>query len=326
VPVLKIHFTEKDLARIKIAASADPMWEVVTSAYRLRRPEASRVYGEWRNESRGLIPATGKALMDVIPAYGYCPDFLTPADSGMDIHDSASALARTPEAELRRDLGEFAIQGNRIPPWLRRLADGESSALRGLGTVAQDYFRQCLAPHWSHVTRTVAKDRALRAEALLSGGLDLLLSTLHKSARWRAPVLEVDFPVDQDLHLNGRGLRLIPSFFCHGMPTTYKNPGLSPVLVYSIDHQGPLNIAGRDLGALSALLGETRSRVLETVARGDCNTSQLADRTSTSLATASQHASILRNAGLIASHKIGKSMVHVATELGLALLTPQVRH
>jgi hypothetical protein len=324
--VLKIHFTEKDLARIKIAASAEPMWEVLTSAYRLRRPEGGRVYGQWRNESRSVIPATGKALMDVIPAYGYCPDFLTPADSAPDIHDGASALVRTPEAELRRDLGEFAVQGNRIPPWLVRMAEGESSALRGLGTAAQEYFRQCLAPHWSHITRTVAKDRALRAEALLSGGLDLLLSTLHKSVRWRAPVLEVDFPVEQDLHLDGRGLRLIPSFFCHGMPTTYKNPELSPVLVYSIDHQGPLSTGGRDLGALSALLGETRSRVLEAVAQGDCNTSELAYRTQTSLATASQHASVLRNAGLIASHKIGKSMIHVASELGLALLSPQVRH
>jgi hypothetical protein len=324
--VLKIHFTEKDLARIKIAASAEPMWEVLTSAYRLRRPEAGRVYGQWRNESRSVIPATGKALMDVIPAYGYCPDFLTPADSAQDIHDGASALVRTPEAELRRDLGEFAVQGNRLPPWLARMAEGESSALRGLGAAAQEYFRQCLAPHWSHITRTVAKDRALRAEALLSGGLDLLLSTLHRSVRWRAPVLEVDFPVEQDLYLDGRGLRLIPSFFCHGMPTTYKNPGLSPVLVYSIDHQGPLSTGGHDLGALSALLGETRSRVLEAVAQGDCNTSELACRTGISLATASQHASVLRNAGLIASHKIGKSMIHVASELGLALLNPQVRH
>ncbi|MGW0561714.1 hypothetical protein ACWDZ4_14150 [Streptomyces sp. NPDC003016] len=37
---------------------------------------------------------------------------------------------------------------------------------------------------------------------------------------WRPPVLEVDHPVGRDLQLEGRGLLLIPSYFCWRRPIT----------------------------------------------------------------------------------------------------------
>jgi DNA-binding transcriptional ArsR family regulator len=59
--------------------------------------------------------------------------------------------------------------------------------------------------------------------------------------------------------------------------------------------------------------------VLASVADG-CTTTELARRAGVSLAAASQHAAVLRGAGLIASRRQGSAVVHVLTPLGAELL------
>ncbi|EOD69361.1 ArsR/SmtB family transcription factor, partial [Amycolatopsis vancoresmycina] len=216
-------------------------------------------------------------------------------------------------------VAELAAQGTRVPVWLRRVADGEPRELRRLGTALHDYYRQCVAPDWPSVRRAVAHDRHRLQSALDRGGPQLLLSTLHPDITWSPPVLRVRFPIEQELHLDGRGLRLVPAFFAHGMPTTYKDPDRPPVLVYSISH--PRFDSDAEPGpSLAALLGHTRARVLVTIAKTRCNTSELADLTGISPATASQHASVLRASGLISSSRSGKSQIHEPTPLGLSLI------
>lgn len=105
------------------------------------------------------------------------------------------------------------------------------------------------------------------------------------------------------------------------MPTTYKDPGLPPVLVYSIGHT-TLDSDAEPGPSLAALLGRTRARVLMTVAITRCNTSELAELTDIALATASQHASVLRASGLITSTRAGKSQIHEITPLGLGVIEP----
>lgn len=55
--------------------------------------------------------------------------------------------------------------------------------------------------------------------------------------------------------------------------------------------------------------------VLRTIADG-CSTTELAGRVGISLAAASQHASVLRDAGLITTHRQGSGVLHVLTPLG----------
>lgn len=316
--MLKIHFTDADLAKITIAEDADPMWELLMSSYRIRRPEGEPFFGRWRKGSRSAVPESGRLLMSAVPPYGYCPDFLTPAGTAT-IGDGVSAVLETPVPALAADVAELAAQGTRVPPWLRRLGDGETRELRRLGTALHDYHRQCLAPDWLAVRRAVARDRRRLQSNFDRGGAQLLLATLHPDITWTPPVLRVRFPVDQELHLAGRGLRLIPAFFAHGMPTAYKNPDLPPALVYSISHLR-LDSDAEPGPSLAALLGQTRARVLMTVAITRCNTSELAELTGVSLATASQHASVLRAGGLITSARSGKSQIHEITPLGLGVI------
>jgi DNA-binding transcriptional ArsR family regulator len=316
--MLEIHFTDADLAKLTIAEDADPMWELLMSSYRIRRPEGEPFFGRWRRGSRSAIPDSGRLLMTAVPPYGYCPDFLTPPGA-RTVGDGITAVLETPQRILAADVAELAAQGTRVPPWLRRLGDGEAGELRRLGTALHDYYRQCLAPDWPAVRRAVARDRRRLQSSFDRGGPQLLLSTLHPDITWCPPVLRVRFPVEQRLHLDGRGLRLLPTFFAHGMPTTYKDPGLPPVLVYSIGHTS-LDSDAEPGPSLAALLGQTRARVLMTVAITRCNTSELAELTGISLATASQHASILRASGLIISTRTGKSQIHEITPLGLGVI------
>lgn len=72
---------------------------------------------------------------------------------------------------------------------------------------------------------------------------------------------------------------------------------------------------------LIALLGRTRATVLSAIADHALRTTtQLAAHTKTSLASASEHATVLRRAGLVALTRDHKHVRHSISPAGLALL------
>ncbi|MFJ6697654.1 DUF5937 family protein [Streptomyces sp. NPDC091272] len=306
--MLRIHFTGEDLARVRLAARPDALWETVLSFHRLRDRRGGRVYGDWRAQARTRLGRGGsrRLLASVVPARGYFPDFLTPAEGVHGWEEGLSAVRATAGG---RFAGELALLKRQFdePPRLAALVDA-------LG----DYHRAAVAPYWPHVHARVEAERAARGRALLDGGADALLASLPPALRWRSPVLEADYPVDRDVMLAGRGLRLQPSFFCQGAPVMLYDPGLPPVLVYPVEHAAPRTSAagGPHLGRL---VGHTRSAVLRAIDHG-CTTSELARRAGVSLASASQHACVLREAGLVVTLRNGSAVLHSLTPLGAALL------
>jgi DNA-binding transcriptional ArsR family regulator len=182
-----------------------------------------------------------------------------------------------------------------------------------------------IEPHWADVQAAIAAERSRRSRDLLHRGVGALLNGLGPAIRWRPPILECDYPVEHDLHLNGRGLLLIPSFFCWRRPVALVNPDLQPVLVYPIVHglaDGPAapRTPAHTSRSLVVLLGRTREAILSSVEDG-CTTTELSRRASTSLPSASRHATALREAGLITTHRHGGEVLHILTPLGRALLT-----
>lgn len=69
---------------------------------------------------------------------------------------------------------------------------------------------------------------------------------------------------------------------------------------------------------LGALLGRTRAAVLELLTHQH-TTSEVAAELGISAASASEHTSTLRAAGLVATERNGKSVRHTCTPLGLRL-------
>ena len=154
------------------------------------------------------------------------------------------------------------------------------------------------------------------------GGIEHLLANLHPRVRWEAPTLQILDFVDTDLHLDGRGLKLQPSFFCGQAPTKLRDDELPPVLVFPTRpapgelHRGE---ADRRVASLAALLGRTRAEALAVIGEGR-TTSEVAKLCNVSLPAASQQTAVLRDAGLITTRRTGPSVRHELTALGRDLL------
>ncbi|MET7644750.1 helix-turn-helix domain-containing protein [Streptomyces sp. NPDC005426] len=328
--MLRIHVSGWDLSKVRMATGPDALWETILSFHRLRDRRASSVFGKWRSEARPRLNGEVRLLSAVIPPRGYFPDFLTPSQESSDPLDFASgteALRDTPPDRLRAELAVLGAQaaGGRGPARravgpvaLDALGEGRAEPLGRLIGALRAYHRAAVEPYWPHVQASIEADRAVRGRALLDGGAEELLGSLPPVIRWRAPVLEADYPVDRDLHLDGRGLLLQPSFFCRGTPVVYRDPLLPPVLVYPVA-QAAAPVFAASGPWLGRLLGNTRSTVLRVIGDG-CTTSELARRAGVSLASASQHACVLREAGLVHTRRHGSSVLHTLTPLGGSLL------
>lgn len=207
---------------------------------------------------------------------------------------------------------------------MQALADGSRGALHGLGRALPDYHAHALAPFWNRIRTCVHADLTTRGKTFLHAGIEAVLTGLHSRAQWNPPVLELPYGMDRDIHLDGRGVRLLPSFFCWGRPFTFRDAGLPPVVAYPVEHDlawlDP-SPPGDSKRPLAALLGRTRTTVLTALAaHGGCTTTELARRTGISLASASQHTGVLRDAGLISTVRRGGHVVHSLQPAGASLI------
>lgn len=80
-----------------------------------------------------------------------------------------------------------------------------------------------------------------------------------------------------------------------------------------------LHAGGEPAAGLTALLGRTRAKALRANAVG-CTTTELARALGVAPATASEHATVLRNARLISTRRHRNAVLHTLTPLGAALL------
>ncbi|GHF51324.1 DNA-binding transcriptional ArsR family regulator [Amycolatopsis bartoniae] len=320
--MLRIHFTGDDLARVRVLREPDPMWELVLSLHVLQRKDVPPWLDQWQARLLALsadspVRAAIRFLAPLNPASKYFPDFLTPAPSGGSPDTVIDDVLHTPAARMRRELAILSAH-RPLPPWTTQLARGKADLVRALGKALRTYRETALAPWAGSLRAAVDADRAVRARAFLENGVDGLLASLRPTLTWEPPVLWADYPVEQTVHLDDRGLVLIPSFFCLRRPVTCADPALAPVLVYPVAHDPA--VLGRDQGrTLGRLLGRTRAAVLE-LAEAGATTGELARLARISPASASEHVGVLRAAGLVASRRDANSVLHTVTPLGARLL------
>ncbi|MFD4644419.1 ArsR family transcriptional regulator [Lentzea sp. NPDC058436] len=315
--MLRVHFTAEDLARVRVAAGPDPMWEILLSLHVLRQRSATPVFGTWRATARTTLPDDARWLMQLAPPVGYSPDFLTPTAGSCAVDAGIDAVLSTPVESLRADLGQLDCR-QRLDPRTHLLACGDVATLDSLGDALRAYYSSALAPIWSDVRAVVDADRAVRARSFLDNGCEGMLASLHPTITWTPSVLSIEsrFP-QRDVHLRGQGLVLVPSYFCWERPIMLRDQSRTPVLVYPIARDLHVTSAGKR--PLEALLGRTRAAALEVIA-GGCTTTELARRLGISAASASAHASVLRDAGLAVAQRHRNSVLHTASALGVELL------
>jgi DNA-binding transcriptional ArsR family regulator len=329
--VLRVHFTAEDLVRVRVLDEPHPLWEVLLSLHLLQTHQGAVAFGGWRRRVWSRPPPLVRMLTTLARPKGYSPDFLTPPIDALDIDTALEAVLGSEKRRLRTDIGVLATEVA-VPAWVGDIADGDVATLGRLAVAVRDYHAVALAPHWPAIRSAVRASWTRRAELAVSGGVGHMLDTIHPGARWDGSVLEVPYPVDQDLRLGGRGLTLVPSFFCWQHPITLADPEHRPMLVYPVEHSLDWTNGGGEPQprprpqSLGALLGRTRAAVLLTIAeRPHLNTTQLARILGTSPASASQHATVLREAGLVNTHRHNGSAIHTLSSRGTALLAEPLR-
>ncbi|MCG8927221.1 helix-turn-helix transcriptional regulator [Lentzea sp. CC55] len=308
-----------------MAERVDPLWEMVFSRLRLTEPDCGLMLQPWlrhvrRHGDRQVITSGVRVLSVLTPKAPYFPDFVTPPEGAQGLGSALAAIRSTPRHRLRDEFRRLA-EVRPTPGWTRPLAAGDGESLLELTEALARYHRAVVEPYGDLLDEAVETDRVHRLG--VAGDVEGVLRGMWPLMNWRAPVLEVQYAHDRDLHLNGRGLRLVPSYFCRRTPVAFADPELPPTVVYPLHHdwtwQRQLQSGRREQGALAALLGNTRSAVLAAVGAG-ATTTELAERLGASPSSVSRHTTVLREAGLLTTQRQGLSVLHRRTSLGSALL------
>lgn len=323
--MLRVSFTADDVARTRFAASPPPLLETSLAMGRLRRAASAGFpvgTAPWLREARRRFPQTSLPLLDLFDRNGW-PAFLDSA--ALDLDEGIEGIRAMPLTELRMHLEAIWKDRPRQPPaWVRELASGDKESLDLVLRAMRDLHAAVLVPRWAAVEAAFHADLARRMPAIAAGGYLSLFSGLHPQLHWDNGVLSRP-GFDWHAQLEGQGLVLVPSATWTGAPVF----GFSAdrcgnhVLVYAAeDGQGPRDGTADGSGpadTLAALLGPTRAGVLRSL-REPKGTSDLAVAMGVSPATASEHARVLRDVGLVETRRLGRSVRHSLTALGATML------
>jgi DNA-binding transcriptional ArsR family regulator len=322
--VVSIGLSAGAVARIRFAVSC--LWEVVAGVRVLRRPGEHAVHLPWVARVRDRLAAAGLTgpdglLWALVPAEpDYLPDFLTPPPAGLgpDLAAELAALRATPPAVVRAQLDLAALP--RSGPVAALRAD-PAAGLRRLAGEIGGYWELALAADWPRMRLLLEADVAARARRLAEDGAATLLNELHERVGWTAGTLTVDqrWCTAADVP-DGGGLVLVPSVFVWPGVLSVPTVGAAQLAypargVATLWERPPRASAG-----LQAVLGRGRARLLVEM-RGPVSTTELARRTGMTAGGVSQHLAALRAAGLVSTHRQGRSVLNSRTTVAEALLS-----
>jgi DNA-binding transcriptional ArsR family regulator len=309
--VLRLCFTAEDLLRVTVAKEPAPLIELTLATAALRRHDP--VFDGWR---RRMLPRAMRPLLDLVPATAKGPLFLDPPSQNID--EGLDQLQLTPKAVVRAELHRVhALDGPPLP-WVKLLAGGDKEAFQALVHAVRIGREHLVTPSWERIRIGFHIEQAWRGRLLAEQGIRATLAGLVHGTRWQGTTLEIDRPGDVEVHLDGRGLMLLPSVFWTGRPLVGCYPE-GNVLVYPAITPLPLLDEPSAEDALAALLGRSRAAVLEQLTQPR-TTTDLARGLGMAKSSVSEHATTLRNSRLITTRRDGKAVWHSCTPLGLSLL------
>ena len=321
----RIFFTGADLANVRVGSHFGPLAETAFSLERLFGRSPSVPFDPWR---RSVAPHVNEATHALGRLFPWALDLGTTAERSPSLDAGLERFRARPSGLVAGELEASATNVICPPDWARGLAaHGPRERVAG---ALRAYHETAIEPYWPVAHQILEAETARAARRLGELGVVSFLGSLSPHIAWQGPVLEVHCAIQwvHDCHLEGRGLDVVPSLFCPaGFPLWFGyDPDAPPVLFYPVE-LGPEDVARLwaldgvpPPQSLAALLGRTRASVLDILAAAPATTSELARRGGMSLSSASEHASVLRAAGLVASRRQGTAVVHSATPLGLQLL------
>jgi hypothetical protein len=339
---MKIQLAPEDVLRLRLGNELNPVWELQAAAH-APLIDVHPSYGRWvvatrRHLAGDFVPLVRTLRSGVVQVGALNTDS---HGSGVPFDDQIEqALSKPLEAwTLLRD--ELEAVGVAIPP---SLVTGRRPGLVALGSAARRYFQAALAPYWTDMTSAATAAVNEWSLTMSQAGVDDLLSSLHPSLTWSPPMLHVrrdtgppcplgcpHRQVTDSISLPGllradpAGLLITPSVFHQTCRLeVHADPHLGLVasaLSVPVETWQPLldDDTPPVPDPLAALMGATRSWVLLACLTAAVPTSTLAHRVGISVSSASERAAVLRASGLLRSTRVGNTVRHQATALGMAV-------
>ncbi|MBM0233648.1 helix-turn-helix transcriptional regulator [Micromonospora sp. STR1_7] len=321
--MLRLQLGPADLCRVRFADRLHPVGTALLAGQWLRDPTVVAMAPALAEravavEGTGVAQAATAVLRHLLPDRGRLPDFVTPFDGLESVAAGLEAIRATPARRVRAEVTE-AYADTTVTPLRRRFAAADPEVLDLFGGAVRTWFDAVLAPHWPDLVSAYRQHVTCASQRLARYGLGGLFAGLHPAIRWREPVLEVQTWWSGDRTGTGHGVMLLPSPLAGPRPRVLVEPGHPILLVYPAPM--PLVSAAHAGDSLGRLLGTTRALVLRRLAdEGGLTTTALSRVVGVSLSSASEHATALRAAGLIASEREGGAVRHHLTPLGAQLL------
>lgn len=316
--MIGFRFGQDDLLRTRFAIA--PLMELVGCLYALRDPVRVAVHRPWAEWARPRTGHLDLSLLEVATPSGrpFYPVFIGPpprtpnATVAAELERVRSTPAKRVAAEIARAYPEGVPAAGRI------LVEDPALGLERLVAQMRNLWDAALAPWWERLLSVLESEIAWRARRLATVGPRAAFTGLHESVSWRDGLLRIDptTKAPADIDLAGRGLLLVPAAFTWPNVWPRTDPPWDPALVYP-----PAGVADlwapdeRDDGALEALLGRRRARILLELAR-PASTLDLSNRIDASPGGVSEHLGVLRRGGLVVGHREGRRVIYARTARG----------
>ncbi|WP_449065004.1 DUF5937 family protein [Planomonospora algeriensis] len=311
-------FAPDDVARIRFAFS--PIWELVASLRTLRDPARHSLHLPWLRAVRPRLAGLDLSeLFALVPKRGYLVDFVTPTpDTPMpDFAAELERVRRTPPDRAAAEAGWVAGADPRV---IERFRADPAAGVARVAETLQRYWETAFADFWPRVHALLEGEVMRRSRQLAAGGARELFTDLHPNVSWRGDRLAVVRNWSYSAPLGGDGLVLVPTAFWWPDTAAVVEP-YQPMLVYPADGVGTLWSASPPPapGALAALIGRTRARILTALA-DPSTTTALARRMELTPGAVSQHLAVLAGGGLVTRHRLGREVVYRRTPVGDSLV------
>jgi DNA-binding transcriptional ArsR family regulator len=328
-----LEFTAGDLARTRVAPMAGPLTETVLALGVATGLRPRIRIGSWTASAPRRVGRAERELAGLLhPMPHNSVDVFTLARVGGSIeagsidHELAT-LREAPRDHVATEVR--AVWGPGGSPVVRGLRNAEKPALARLAAALGAAYHRLVEPYWPAFGQLAEGHRGHLERSLATRGVAATLAEVGGGATWEGTTLRLpqaglwsDGPVASALA--GRGLVLAPTVLAdRPMPWFPLDPSQPVVLLCPVpEPRLGEAVTASSSSSLDRLVGRSRSHVLRQVARTSQghSTSEVAQLVHISPASASEHLTVLREAGLVDSVRRHQRMVHTVTPLGRRLL------
>jgi DNA-binding transcriptional ArsR family regulator len=311
-------FGPDDVARLRFAFS--PMWELVSSLRVLRAPARHPLHLPWLRAVRPRLRDVDMSeLFALVPVTGYMPDFLTPPPD-TPLPDFMAELDRVRRTPPDQASDEVAWTQSADAEAIARFQEDPAGGVQRAADRLHEYWEIAFEEFWPAIHGLLEADVLWRSRRLATGGVRELFGDLHASVTWQGDRLITAKSHDHAGSVGGEGLVLVPSAF-NWLDVAIMYEPYQPMLSYPARGIGTLWSSGAPCtpGALSALIGRSRARIL-TALEDLASTTALARRLELTPGAVSQHLAVLSDGGLVTRRRLGREVLYGRTSMGDALV------